>query len=114
MAQAVNTARSSRRKASSATRGPASDALPLVARQRRLQRRQGGEARRHAFGQRVGRLGRHPGERLGPQVLTVLFAKPGFPPEALARLTEGGAKVVRNPAEVARWAPIVSRMGLAN
>ena len=71
----------------------------------------------------------------------VLFAKPGTPPEALAVLTETARQVVTDPvvkerllragvetwpdpspaaamahvqAEVARWAPIVARMGLAN
>jgi tripartite-type tricarboxylate transporter receptor subunit TctC len=71
----------------------------------------------------------------------VLFAKPGTPSEALAVLTEAAAKAVTDPAvrqrllrvgvetwpdpspaaalawvraEVARWAPVVARMGLAN
>ena len=71
----------------------------------------------------------------------VLFARPGTPEPALARLTAAAAKVVRDPAvvqrlrgvgvetwpdsspaaalahvkaEVARWSPIVARMGLAN
>lgn len=71
----------------------------------------------------------------------VLFARPGTPPGPLARLTEVAAQVVADPevkerlrragcetwpdpspaaalahvrAEVARWAPIVARMGLAN
>ncbi len=71
----------------------------------------------------------------------VLFGRPGMPPEALARLTTAAAAAVADPAvqqrlraagvetwpdaspaaalahvkaEVARWSPIVARMGLAN